>query len=501
MKKPDHGSQNLFWIECLAAFVAICFAAYYLYVAYKRITYAYDLDFIEDNMLMQAIQVALGRPVYVAPNADFVPQVYMPLFTTIGGWLFKIFPTSYLPLRLLSFGSTICSAVTIFLVSRRLSGGLFLALACCGLFLAGYRTTGGWYELARVDALYVALTLAGAALLAARDDSNFKPALAGGLLALAFLTKQNGLFFAIVAAIYLAINSRRRALWFISAFLLFSLPPLLYWEYSSAGWFSTYVFKIALLSPIEFSRVTSTLKDDLFGSMVGLTLAAAIAFVALFQRGRWQGIRAEPWAWFIGAALFIGISGRASVGGNRNNLMPAYAFLCIGPALAAREMRLWAGMPQIRTRVALAAVLLFQFALCAFVPKYPFRFVPTAAMSTAGDRLIQRIAHIDGPVLVMMHPFYAMLASKEASVDIQMLWHARLRGELPLPPDLVSRIENRYYSAIISDESSFEIEPALLQLISQNYLLAQDLDQFKSPATTSGVPVHPRIIYVRKPPA
>src|SRR5512132_206325 len=109
-------------LEGLAWIVASCYGVFYLYVAFKRITYPYDLDFIEDNMLMQAIQVSLGKPVYVPPNADFVPQVYMPLYTLLGGWIFKVIPPSYFPLRLLSFLATLLTAIMIFFISKRVSG-------------------------------------------------------------------------------------------------------------------------------------------------------------------------------------------------------------------------------------------------------------------------------------------------------------------------------------------------------------------------------------------
>src|SRR6476659_8583524 len=108
-------------LEGLAWIVAICYGSFCLYVAFRRITYPYDLDFIEDNMLMQAIQISLGKPVYVPSNADFVPQVYMPLYTALSGWIFKVITPSYLPLRLISFSATLLTAIMIFLISRRIS--------------------------------------------------------------------------------------------------------------------------------------------------------------------------------------------------------------------------------------------------------------------------------------------------------------------------------------------------------------------------------------------
>lgn len=487
-------------LEGLAWVVAICYGAFCLYIAFRRITYPYDLDFIEDNMLMQAIRVSLGKPVYIPPNANFVPQVYMPLYTFLCGWIFKIIGPSYFPMRLISFSATILTAILIFLISGRISNNSGIAFCAAILFLAGYRTTGGWYDLARVDALYVMLTLAGVALLVYGKENRFKLPLAGFILALAFLTKQNGLFFAFVVAVYLTFSTRWRVLTFAIPFALLSFLPIFYLDQTSNGWFSIYVFKIAYLSPIDFHRVAITLKDDLFGSMFGLTILLLTAGISLVLHERWESLLIEPWNWFIAAALFISIAGRASVGGNRNNLMPAYTFLCIAPALAARETRRWRDQWQVYARNGLFVLIMIQFVLSASVPKYPIGFIPTLSMKRAGDRLIQHVAGIEGPVLVLMHPYYAWLAGKEPSADIQMLWHARLRGEKPLPYDFVNRIQTHYYAAILSDESTFEAQPDLHQLITTYYSQAETLNSNEAPLTMTGVIVRPRSIYRPKQP-
>jgi hypothetical protein len=127
-------------------------------------------------------------------------------------------------------------------------------------------------------------------------------------------------------------------------------------------------------------------------------------------------------------------------------------------------------------------------------------FVPAAPMKTAGDNLIAHIASIDGPVFVMMHPPYALMAGKEPSVHIQSLYHARWRARDPLPADLVARIQNHYYAAIISDESPFfETEPALLNLL-ETYYERTELPPSESPRTLSGPIVRPKIIYTPKAP-
>jgi hypothetical protein len=119
-------------------------------------------------------------------------------------------------------------------------------------------------------------------------------------------------------------------------------------------------------------------------------------------------------------------------------------------------------------------------------------------MRESGDQLIQRISSFPGRVFVMMHPYYTILADKEPSTQIATLWYVRHRGELPLPDDFVNRIESHYYSAIISDESFFETQPELHELITTYYIQTETLNLSNAPPTIAGVIVHPKVIYLPK---
>ena len=120
-------------------------------------------------------------------------------------------------------------------------------------------------------------------------------------------------------------------------------------------------------------------------------------------------------------------------------------------------------------------------------------------MRQAGDSLVARIAAVPGPVLVMMHPYYALLAGKAPSTQIATLWYVRDRGALPVPADFERRIETHYYAAIITDQSDFEVEPALHGLLTSYYVQAAALDPNQAPATLVGVVVRPQLLY--QPPA
>ena len=484
---------------------ALALTAAALVTAVLRVSYPFDIDFVEDGMLMQAWRVANGLPVYVAPSAAFAPHVYMPLYTWLGGLLLAVTGPSFAPLRLLSLAATIVTASLVALIGWRESKSRLIALAGGALYLAGYRIVGGWYDLARVDALFMALTLAGLAAVIYWRRSAAGQLAAALLLALAYLTKQNGLYFGVIAAGYLLATEGRRGLVFTGAFAFLVAVPTALLNAASQGWFMTYVFGIAFASPTEWQRALYSLGAEIFGDM-GVLAALFVALAAiLLVRYRQFALREQPWLLFIAAAILASVLGRASVGGARNQLMQAYALLCLTPALLWREL---SRRPANRwARSALEAAVVAQLCLTLVAPIGRLiepaptqRYMPTAAMREAGDRFIADLSATPGEVLVMMHPYYALKAGKQPAAQIQALWHARWRGREPLPADLVARIQNREYTAIISDESPyFETEPTLVALIEANYVRQRSLAPGDVPATLNGLIVRPQVVYVPKP--
>ncbi len=511
-----HSSRFTHHASRLAVLAALVFGVMYFLVAIPRVFYPYDLDFFEDSLLMQSLRIANGQPIYAPPNADFVPHVYMPLYTWLGGLLLKITGPSFVPLRLMSLAATIATAVMIYASARRESGLRWIGFVCAGLFLGGYRISGFWYELVRVDSLFVTLALAGLLLGVYGGRSNGWLILLAGVCALMFWTKQTGLIFAVGLTVYLLFTVGRRAWLFASMFGALAIAPLVVLNASTAGWFTYYAFGVASSNSIEITRLVDYVRFELLGLMLGLSVMAVGAGALCIRRAGVGAIRDQPWLIGIAAAVFISGAGRASVGGNQNNLMPAYALLCLAPAILMREWNVGhrtedekrrEGDPIRRSllsshlpssvnhwRVGLiAAAIVIQFAIGHY---NPLRQFPGPDLRQSGDRLIERLASFDGEVLVMMHPYYALLAGKQPSAQIATMWHARERGQLPLPADFAQRIQDRHYAAIVSDETLFETDPALIELLETYYARSEKLTEFDAPQVLTGMFAQPKVVYV-----
>ncbi len=547
-------------VESLATavllFISLAASVAYLRLGLARTFYPYALDLVEEAMVMQAWRLAQDLPVFVPPNAEFVPQVYMPLFTWLGGLLMRLTGFGFWPLRLISFLSTLGTAVLIFYVGWRESRVKTAAFAGSALFWAGYRLVGGWFDLARVDALFAFLSLLGLVVLVygrRGKQSNAEKAQRGTevwivlgavLLGLAFLTKQNGLLLAVVALVYFitaesaerteknkksASSALIRALFLVFIpFVIVALVPILVLENLSGGWFSYYVVTIAYASPLDFGRLRNIFVWELgagMGVLVGLWLLLSFRPTFVFFKrlsiGDWKEkisslqalITTSPWLLFVGTAVFISVAGRSTVGGNLNNMLIGYAFLCLVPALSWGHLSKDSQIKQIEKQfvrsgksvykemwpVLWSLLIVVQFGLVTFPLNgaLPQQYGPTAEMRAAGDVLLAHVEQEPGEIWLLLHPSYAVRAGKRPYVHLQTLWHARKRGGDPLPADLVSLIEQQHFAQIISDESDFfETEPAFLELLLVHYEAAETLTLEQSPPTLSGPMVRPITVYV-----
>src|SRR6185436_11601488 len=126
-------------------------------------------------------------------------------------------------LRIIPLAATLATTSLIYWIAQRESGRRWVALACAGLYLGGYRINGFWYDVIRVDSLFVALMLGGLAVGIYAGRSRSRLVLSAALLALSFLTKQPALFIAAGLAAYLLLSIGRRALWFIIPWLVLAL--------------------------------------------------------------------------------------------------------------------------------------------------------------------------------------------------------------------------------------------------------------------------------------
>src|SRR2546422_5385105 len=131
----------------LAAAAGVYLAAY-LFVALSRIAYPFELEWIEGALVDHVRHLVAGNSFYVRPSLEFTPFFYPPLYFQLGAALSHLTGVGFMPLRLISFVSSLgCFALVLRLVWRDTSDR-FCAWLAAGLFIATFRLDGAWYDLA-----------------------------------------------------------------------------------------------------------------------------------------------------------------------------------------------------------------------------------------------------------------------------------------------------------------------------------------------------------------
>lgn len=395
--------------------VAVVGIATVLVAAALRITYPYELEWMEGGVLDHVARLRTGQPIYVEPTFQFVPFIYPPLYYYLAAAVMEITGDGFLGPRLVSLAASIGCMAVIFLFVRRETRRRLPALCAAALYAVTYPVVDGWFDVARVDGLFPLFVLGGAFLI--RFGSRARCcAVAGLLLACAFFSKQSTVVFAAPLLLFQLVHEPRR----FGVLLATGVVPCglisgyLHWR--TNGWFTYYLFSLprqhAWLGPSHYADFW--LADLLRHVPIALMMVAAIAIL------RFRTRRQRP-AWDFYAALLIGglavsWSSRLHEGGGVNVIMPALAVIAVlfGFAMAylpqsVDGLKKTSLAARQRLKAVISLAVICQLLWLAF---NPWDWVPTGADRKAGDELVARIRGFEGDVIIPSAPYLAALAGK-----------------------------------------------------------------------------------------
>ncbi len=433
--------------------VSVLFILVYICLAIIRMKYPYELEWIEGGMVDQVNRILDGKPLYESPSIYNVPFLYPPVYFYISAFFAFLFGRGFFPLRFVSFFSSLVSFLMIFLIVKRETKNNWIAIISTGLFAASFRVTGAWFDIARVDSLFVAVFLVFV-YFARGQDSNKNAVLAGILGALVFLVKQTGLVICFPILLYLLIKNKRRGLISLVTFLMtIGISTIIFNKFTD-GWYSVYVFNLLRQQTEWIPSMFLTF----WGVDLIFKLPVALLFTLLFLKNKTQS-RFVNWFWL---SLLVGVLAgsfitRVKVGGYDNVLIPLYAGLSVTFGLGLNEILEKPGIllaqPSQRENGLIFIICLVQFALLTY---NPIDQVPSAADKTAGDELIKYMSKIDGEVFVPDHGYLNELAGKQTYAHHSAIWDVMRSKEEnsiknSLSEELNRNIKNHTFDVIIMD--------------------------------------------------
>jgi hypothetical protein len=443
---PAHPGRAAQAVRLAAAAAGVVALAAYLYVALSRLGYPFALEWLEGNSLVEVRRILAGQQLYPAPGAGYVPDGYPPLYFAVAAAAARVLGPSYLTLRLVSLVSSLgCFGLLAGLV-RRETGSVAAGAGAAGLFAATYFATGTWFDVARVDSLFLALSVAG--LYAARRMRGPGSAVAAGaLLAAAVLTKQTGLAEGVaVLAVMLAGPRRRLAVVAALTEVTVLAVTTLVLGLASGGWYVYYVFELLA-------------QHSLAGSNLGWFWTALLTTLGLAAAAAALGARQVPRELLAGCAA-LAVEGYAALvhsGGGINDVLPAYlAVALLGGLALGRGGTRTAATRWPRWAAAVPAVLILAQTLWLLGGFCPARQVPGGADRAVGERLVAGLRALGGTVAVPADPGLSLLAGQvpvahqDAAYDV-----LRASGQGPagrFRHSAAEAVASRRFSAIITDD-------------------------------------------------
>ncbi len=450
------------WLRALIVALACFLLLLFLDAAAHRFHYPFELEWIESGMLTSVLRLVHGQGLYVAPTLRFVPYLYAPLYFYVTAALTRLTglgANSYEALRLVSILSSFAAGATIFVFVYTESRNRLASLAAAGVYFGLYVAAGTFFDIGRVDSLFVLLLLL--ALFAQRRGYLI---LAGLLWTLTFQTKQSIAPLAVLVLLA-EFPRRRRLLLGLGTFAVTVIASVLLLNHATGGWYVFYVFGVTRalgLLPRQFVLY--------WPQVVLAPLAIAwvvIAAAVLLTRVRWRSA-AGYFYLAVSLALYGGIwFVESHKGASANTAMPIYAWTCVLFGLAAaRLLQPGETKPYVLhtagtssatgaepTRVLLLAAIAAQL----FVLIYnPGAYIPSSLAYRSGQQLLTELRNLPGDVYVIDHGHDAVLAGKTPFAEGEALGaviDAHL-GDLStgLRRQFDEALEQGRYSAVVIDD-------------------------------------------------
>ncbi len=377
--------------QVVAALVGLAAIGAYLFVALRRLDYPFALEQLEGNSLVEVHRILARQPLYPAPTAGYVPDGYPPLYFFVSAAFARVLGVSYLSLRLVSLISSLACFALLGRLVQRETGSIAAGTGAAGMFAATYFVAGTWFDLARVDSLFLALSIAG--LYAARHMRATRGAIAVGvLLAAAALTKQTGLAegAAVLAALLTGPRRRLAVVAALTEAAVFGVSTLVL-RFTSGGWYTYYTFKQMSEHALAYGNF-------------GWFWTALLTATGLAAGAALIGARRVPRELLAGCAA-LAVEGYATLvhsGGAINDMLPAYLAVALLAGLALGSSARWVTIASGALVIAQSAFLL--------ASAHPAQAIPASADRAAGQQLVAGMRAFGGVVAVPGDPSLSLLA-------------------------------------------------------------------------------------------
>jgi hypothetical protein len=420
----------------------------YLWIALHRLDYPYELDWMEGGSVEMVNRVLAGQSLYAAPSLTFVGWTYPPLYWLASAGVAAVTGIGFLPLRLVSLVGSLVAMGTLAKIVASESGDRTAGAAAAGLFAATYSLSGSWFDVGRLDSMFLAMTLLTLAY--GRRAQGVRGGLLLGFMAfLAFFTKQAALVAVVPALGWLALTRRTTGITALLTLAVLVLGSTAGLDAITGGWYRYYVVSELAGQGWAAPEWLGFWRQDLFSHLWPLCILLVAALTVTVGRavrgtGHRRGMLVAPLGYQAASAaglLLAAWFSRIHTGGYLNVLLPAYAACALIGGLAYARLRAQGLIGSLLATVVIVA----QLVLLA----YPIEAqIPSRHDRLAGTELAAALRTLRGPILILRHPWYGTLAGKGSFAQDDAI-HEVLRSQAGMGSRVLraslSHALNRYH--------------------------------------------------------
>jgi len=491
-------------IEYIAKYIicaiAIIFIIQYLIIAFSRINYSFELEWMEGGMVDHLKKAYEGKHIYGPPTLEFVPYIYTPFYPYLSVLFAKITGIGFIPMRLISLLSSLGSMAILFFFIRKETKDMFLGIIGAGLFAATFKIGGAWFDIARVDSLFVWLILA--TMYGLRFSITWKACIISGICAfLAFFTKQVALFILIPMIIYTFIYNWKHGFIILLIFGGLTISSTLYFNYISNGWYNYYIFDLPSQHSIDPGLAGEFWKTNLINK-VPVALCAIISLLPLYFV-KSNNEHKKYFFYFLIVIATIGGSfySKLHPGGWDNVLIPAYAGIMLVTIISVSEIFKYYEIQKSKyvniIKICIFGALIIQFGMLMYKPAEQ---IPTRQDRESGEKFVETLKSLPEETIIPYHGYLSFMTGKKPNAQAMALFDIMLKGKNgevkeKLGSEIINAIESKKYKIIILDENGWWFQPVLEKNYEKYGKIFDESDTFW-PVT--GLKVRPQYIYKAK---
>ncbi len=484
--------------------IAVAYLLIYCVIAFLRLNYPFGLEWEEGDSVNHVIRILSGHKMYVSPSLDFIPHTYTPLYYYLSAMVSGVLDAGFFPLRLVSVISSIGCFFMIFTFVNQETKSRLSGLIACGLFAATFRLSGAWFDIARVDSLFLLLLLASLYFIRFKR-TNISYVLAGLLISLSFLTKQTALTVWLPMILFTLISDWRRSLYFIFTSVMIIGVSTLFLDYLHDGWYSYYVFELPsnFSQRVDVSRFMAFWVRDIYLPFKIAVAMSACYFLKLLTSSKKDDLL---FYFLLAGGMFGGsLAPRMQPGGIENVLIPAYTMIAILFGLSFHMLTKFADDMSSNKRyiffIFVCILCILQFT-SGYLRYDPYHQVPGLEDREAGNNVIESIVEIDGDVFIPSQAYLTVISGKRGFAHQKGIRDNLLHGSdnvrNTLAAELIETFQRKGFAAVIlgsAEESWISDETEVF--FKQNYIRSDELsyagDSF---IPIAGLKTRPAAIYI-----